>query len=175
MPIMEDSSKVCVWPWNSGGINTKIGSLKMLIMDTDSLPDVLAVQESGLKCAIPGYIRYRIMGQTEGKLVHTFVRRDLPVKQHDIELNAQAKSVTVEIMPKRKKQKSLIICNVYSNPKDTSYAVSQIFKKIWHVAKENPALTLGDFNAPHMYGATKEILRKESKLHTRQKPTKPCS
>lgn len=106
------------------------------------------------------------MGQTEGKLVHTFVRRDLPVKQHDIELNAQAKSVTVEIMPKRKKQKSLIICNVYSNPKDTSYAVSQIFKKIWHVAKENPALTLGDFNVPHtVWGYERDSARGKQVAH----------
>ncbi|KAG0429844.1 hypothetical protein HPB47_023250 [Ixodes persulcatus] len=119
----------------------------MLIMDTETPPDIIAVQESGDKCNLPGYARFEAEAQPTGKTIHTFVRRNLPVKQHEVDLDESVKAIVTEIIPKKKKHKSLFICNVDSNPKDTTSACAKVFAETSRVAGENPALVLGDFNA----------------------------
>lgn len=144
---MDNSNNIVVWQWNSGGLCARINSLKMLIMDTETPPDIIAVQESGDKCNLPGYARFDAEVQPTGKTIHTFVRRHLPVKQHEVDLDESVKAIVTEIIPKKKKHKSLFICNVYSNPKDTTSACAKVFAETSRVAGENPTLVLGDFNA----------------------------
>lgn len=146
---MEGRGGLKIWQWNAGGLGTKINSLKMILMDSKPPPDVLALQETDTNGSIPGYDRFDTEQGTTGKNICTFVRRDLAVKKHTVSMDGPTKLIVTEILPKRKKQQSLFICNMYSSPKDASAECAQVFKALNPLLVDNAAIVLGDFNAHH--------------------------
>lgn len=99
---MAYNNSIHVSQWNSCGQGTKINALKMLILDAARQPDIIGIKESNEKCTIPGYDKYKDIGEGGAKSVDTFVKRYLPVKQHDIPLYDGSKAVVTEIIPKKK-------------------------------------------------------------------------
>ncbi|KAG0414968.1 hypothetical protein HPB47_007849 [Ixodes persulcatus] len=120
----------------TGGLCARVNLLKMLIMNTETPPDIIAVQESGDKCSLPRYARFDAEVRPTGKNDSYF-----------LDLDESVKAIVTEIIPKKKKHKNLFICNVDSNPKDTTSACAKVFAETSHVAGENPTLLLGDCNA----------------------------
>ncbi|KAG0431536.1 hypothetical protein HPB47_021681 [Ixodes persulcatus] len=134
--------------WNGGGLGTKINALRMHLFSSETQPDVIAIQESSENCKIPGYTRYEQSNGNIKRPIHTFVRRDIPVKQHDVTLQGRNGLVVVELLPKKKKELSTVICNTYSSPKEHGTDVAEVFPTASSIAAGGPVVVLGDFNAP---------------------------
>lgn len=160
----EDNNSFQVWQWNSCGLSTKINALKMHILNAERQPDIIGIQESSENCNIPGYDRYDESTASSGKIVHTFVRRSLPVKLHDISLDQGSKAIITEIIPKKKNQRSLLVCHVYSPPKDISDSIATIFQKAETIAGHNHILVIGDFNAENSSWGYQRDSRKGKKI-----------
>lgn len=60
-------------------------------------------------------------------------------------------AVLIEIIPKKRVEKSIFILKVYSSPRKHSEDFNDLFWETRQLAKSNEALTMGDFNAPHAY------------------------
>ncbi|KAG0432839.1 hypothetical protein HPB47_020467 [Ixodes persulcatus] len=131
--------------WNGGGLRTKINAQ---LFSSETQPEVIATQECSENCKIPGYTRYEQSNGNTKKPIHTFVRRDIPVKQHDVTLQRRNGRLVVELLPKKKKQLSMVICNTYSSTKEHGTDVAEVFPAASSIAAGGPVVVLGDFNAP---------------------------
>ncbi|KAG0424578.1 hypothetical protein HPB47_028204 [Ixodes persulcatus] len=119
----------------------------MHLFTTEHPPEIIAIQESNENCTIPGYIRFGQKTPSTSRPIHIFVKRNIPVRQHEIQLQGQNGAILVELLPRRKKHESLFVCNTYSPPKDHTDRVAEVFTEVAQIAISNPTIILGDFNA----------------------------
>lgn len=58
--------------------------------------------------------------------------------------------IVIEILPKNRRERSLIIANIYSPPKQRkNCGFGEFFAKLEAIAQKNPLVIEGDFNAQH--------------------------
>lgn len=76
------------------------------------------------------------------------VHRNATAIQHTID-SSREDYVLLEVLPKRKDDKSLFVLNVYSSPKDKGLGLPDLLIKTQRLAARAQLIVVGDFNAPH--------------------------
>lgn len=149
---MAPRQQIEVWQWNCRGFRRKRGNLQLHIQNLDSKPDIIALQEASGSVKLPGFKAYTPPGMDPGGVSSVFtavlVHRNTTAIQHTIDCSRED-YVLLEIVPKRKDDKSLFILNVYSSPKDKGFGLPQLLMKTQRLAARAQLIVVGDFNAPH--------------------------
>lgn len=154
------SNKNTVWQWNCRGFTRKRAVLQELLRNGDR-PELIALQECGRKAKLSGYKSY--VGEGESTQVATLVRRNVTAVQHDTG-STQIDHVLVELIPRRKRDGSLFVLNVYSPPRQRKCDFGDLFATTRRKIKNKPLLIVGDFNAHHTAWGYKQTSIKGRKL-----------
>lgn len=126
-------------------------------MEQAKKPDVIALQETGVIAKLSGYVTYVQPAVTGKPPIATLVRRNIPVIQHNTDIET-ADHILLEMIGRQYKgiKNSIFVLNVYSSPRH-QHKFTKLFKAAIKISKKNPLLIIGDFNAPHAaWGYDKE-------------------
>lgn len=120
--------------------------MQQYLKDKDK-PDVIILQETHGVAKLAGY---RSFGYAEGetRVLTTLVKRNIVCAQHNTGI-AHIDNILLELIPQKKTGPSLFILNIYSNPTKHKHKFKGLFQKTLKLARENPVVIGGDFNAPH--------------------------
>ena len=116
-----------VFQWNCRGYRNKRGHLQQHTQhiqnhaqDGECTPDIIVLQETNSPAKLPGYVSYNQKTDLSvSAQCHTaiLVHQNLTAIQHEIE-GTSIHHTLVEIVPKRRGDKPLLILNIYSPPRD---------------------------------------------------------
>lgn len=157
--MSKSRNQYVIWQWNCRGYQRKRHNLQIYIdhLETAKKPDVIALQETGVIGKLSGYVTYVQPEITSKPPIATLVRRNIPVIQHNTEIET-ADHILLEMIGRQNKKikYSIFVLNVYSNPRQ-QHKFTKLFKATLSISKNNPLLIIGDFNAPHAaWGYDKE-------------------
>ncbi|KAH6946298.1 hypothetical protein HPB50_012741 [Hyalomma asiaticum] len=97
--------------------------------------------------------------------VCTLVKKGLIVVEHDLMPRSAIEHVATEIVVgKRKKRTSIMIVNLYSNPRQRKQKFKALIQKTKQIAGDNINIIAGDFNAQHKLWGYPEINEKGKHL-----------
>ncbi|KAH9382287.1 hypothetical protein HPB48_000889 [Haemaphysalis longicornis] len=128
------------------GIKNKSAEIQLHIESLDQKPDVIALQETGGRPRIPGYVTYADPSE-EGTAV--LVRSNVAATQH---LTAQkgCEHTLVEIHTRTTGSGgNLFVMSAYCRPSRRDLNFDETVGQAKQLAGNRPLLVLGDFNAPH--------------------------
>lgn len=149
-PSNRSGNTTTIIQWNCRGIKEKVGELQQFIATLDPQPDIIALQEVNSRTHLPGYVTYT---DPTGKATATLVRKNVAATQH---LTSQkgCEHTLIEVHSSSTKQKgNLFVLNAYCRPSNKKPGIQDTIQETLNLAKDQPALILGDFNAPHqMWG-----------------------
>lgn len=135
-----------IWQWNCRGFSRKRAVLETFLTNIDK-PEVIALQECSKHAKLASYKSYA--GRDDNTRVVTLVKRNITVLQHNTG-TTNVDHILIEIIPQKRKFKSLFILNVYSPPRQKRQCnFNELFAKARVIAKGGPLLIVGDFNAHH--------------------------
>lgn len=109
-----------IWQWNCRGFLKKRAVLQTFLTNIDK-PDVIALQECGKNAKLAGYTAYT--GQGENRQTAILVKRNLAAVLHETDTN-KIDHVLIELVPRKRKDRSLYVLNVYSSPKQKRIVAS---------------------------------------------------
>lgn len=170
----QQSGKLTIWQWNADGFQKKKAQLQQYILQAEDAPDVIIVQET--LCSetptLPGYRSFakpppsaQETGSKKGRGVCTLVKKGLIVVEHDLMPRSAIEHVATEIVVgKRKKRTSIVIVNLYSNPRQRKQKFKALIQKTKQIAGDNINIIAGDFNAQHKLWGYPEINEKGKHL-----------
>lgn len=96
--------EIKVWQWNCRGYKNKRGNLQLHIQQLSEKPDVIALQEASRPIKLTGYTPFIPLNTDPKKTISvtaTFVQRNIPAIQHEIE-DTKVQHTLVEIPPRKK-------------------------------------------------------------------------
>ncbi|KAH7935339.1 hypothetical protein HPB52_006419 [Rhipicephalus sanguineus] len=144
-----------VWQWNCRGYRKKRSHLQQLVQKlqadpqaTEPAPDVIALQETSTPSTLPGYAAYHQLGSHASPCTSTLVHNGLTAVQHEIEATG-IQHTLVEILPRKRTDRSLFVLNVYSSPREKAADFSHLFSETIALVGDAQLLLLGDFNTRH--------------------------
>lgn len=144
-----------VWQWNCRGYRKKRSHLQQLVQKlqadpqaTEPAPDVIALQETSTPSTLPGYAAYHQLGSHASPCTSTLVHNGLTAVQHEIEATG-IQHTLVEILPRKRTDRSPFVLNVYSSPREKAADFSHLFSETIALVGDAQLLLLGDFNARH--------------------------
>lgn len=149
-----------IWQWNCRGYRQKHGTLRQYICDTDTPPDVIAIQETGIMPTQTGYTTYTTSPESKSA---TLVLKTLTVVQHAVD-GSDTDHNLVEILPIKRGQLSTFILNIYSPPSRKKEKLDYVIAQAISIAKQNDLVIVGDFNAAHPAWGYAKSTTKGSKL-----------
>lgn len=149
-------TNIIVWQWNCRGFRKKRSHLQQLVQklqnvpqaNTESIPDVIVLQETSAPATLPSYAAYQQLDPHGSPCTSTLVHNNLTATQHDIEYT-DIPHTLVEILPRKRADRSLFVLNVYCSPRADVENFSRLFRKTLALAGDAQLLVLGDFNARH--------------------------
>lgn len=145
------------WQWNSRGYGRKRSVLQAFLDSGEGRPVIIAIQECGKNSKLSGYKAYPGLG--DDTRVVTFVKRNVTAVQHETG-NTEIDHSMVELIPRKRTDKSLYVLNVYSSPRQRKCDFGDLFFRAKNLTKGAPLLVMGDFNAPHPAWGYKHTLVK---------------
>ncbi|KAH7934980.1 hypothetical protein HPB52_002556 [Rhipicephalus sanguineus] len=167
-----------VWQWNCRGHRKKRSHLQQLVQKlqadpqaTEPAPDVIALQETYTPSTLPGYAAYHQLGSHSSPCTSTLVHNGLTAVQHEIEATG-IQHTLVEILPRKRTDRSLFVMNVYSSPREKAADFSHLFSQTIALVGDAQLLLLGDFNARHPDWGYMHTDPKGRKLGSLQPPTR---
>lgn len=150
-------AKLEIIQWNCRGFRDgkKRATLHLYLQTLNSMPAVIALQETGLQAKLPGYNSFQ-GGTSTCILVH----KECTARQIDLDLSEGHEYTMVNILPNKRRDPSVYVLNVYSSPKCKRSVFNEIFYKAVREADKHPLVIVGDFNAPsYHWGYTREIAK----------------
>lgn len=136
-----------VWQWNCRTLRKKVAALARFIDTTPVSPDVICIQEPGKR--IPNLVGYKLHTHPDHTQIAALTRADIAVSV-DYILNCGVQHQMLTIWPCRRGKPKTVIANVYSPPRDRHAKFDMLVTAALSKVKRNDrALILGDFNAPH--------------------------
>ncbi|KAG0419271.1 hypothetical protein HPB47_004234 [Ixodes persulcatus] len=146
---MRKSKTYIVWQWNCRGYGKKRGHLQQHInsLPAEDGPDVIALQESSRLAKLSGYVTFGC-DNSEKTQVTSLVKRNVPVILHDRGISTIDHILIEIIAPKKADTRSLFGLNIYSGPR-SKHKFAKLFRAVLDMARKQPLLVVGDFNAPH--------------------------
>lgn len=138
------TNQLTILQWNVCGLLPRLAELKNYIFASDTIPDIICIQESFLKAnknvEISGYNverRDRADGAKGG--VATFINKNLSYNLITSVTEIEELSIEINLG-----QQKLIICNIYNPPGH------KIDENVYNqIAARSNQILLGDFNAHH--------------------------
>ncbi|XP_077534660.1 uncharacterized protein LOC144146594 [Haemaphysalis longicornis] len=180
---MASNNKIRIWHWNSNGFRCRKAVLQQHIrsLEPAKRPDIIAIQETHLEETpkLSGYRAHdcppsaRTCGKGAAQGVCTLIRKGLAhVKHQQFQGNSStALEMCVTELAfigkggrsrgrRQKTSTSLLLANIYSNPRHSGQKFKTLFNKVKHattkakreMAKmgDAAAIVCGDFNAQHL-------------------------
>lgn len=143
----QQSEECEIWQWNCRGFRRKRGQLLQLVVSQQRPPAVIAVQEAGTHPKLRGYETYST-GDAEWK-VATLVDNAITAIRHKPIEGTDIPHLITEIAYKGSHGKSAFVLNIYSPPRQKKATFDKLFQETAKLAKGNPLIIVGDFNARH--------------------------
>ena len=108
---------------------------------------MIALQEPKRLAKLSGYVTFGC-DNSEKTQVTTLVKRNVPVVLHDTGISSIDHLLIEVIAPKKADTRSLFVMNIYSSPR-SKHKFAKLFRAALDVARKQPLIVVGDFNAPH--------------------------
>ncbi|KAG0436736.1 hypothetical protein HPB47_017784 [Ixodes persulcatus] len=143
------SKAYIVWQSNCRGYGKKSGHFQQHInaLTAEDQPDVIALQEPRRLDKLSGYVTFGCDNSKKTQ-VTTLVKRNVPVILHDTGISTIDHLLIEIIAPKKADTRSLFVLNIYSCPR-SKHTFAKFFHAALEIARKQPLLVVGDFNAPH--------------------------
>lgn len=146
---MRKSNAYIIWQWNCRGYGKKRGHLQQHVnaLPAEDRPDVIALQEPMRLAKLSGYVTFGC-DNSEKTQVTTLIKRNVPVILHDTSISNIDHLLIEVIAPKKEDTRSLFVMNIYSRPR-SKHKFAKLFRAALDIARKQPLIVVGDFNAPH--------------------------
>lgn len=150
-----------IWQWNCRGHKQKQSNFNFHIQNQIIRPNIIALQEVSGVPKISGYAT--LVSQKNKPRTATLISKNLTAIEHKLKEQG-VEHVLLEIIPKKKKDKSLFVLNVYSPPRYVVQDFRSLFREASKIVGGNALVLVGDFNARHTSWGYQEDSKKGKQL-----------